>query len=83
MQVSTVHLVMIVGCMHDYVWAPFSDGENHKEAAGVLIVVLDILCIIIMSYMVNKLSALNSEYLEIMDNNVILMSKFTVQINNI
>lgn len=69
---------MIVGCIHDYVWSPFGDGQNHKEGAGVFIVILDIICVVFMSYMVLKLEALNKEFLDVMDNNVILMSKFTI-----
>ena len=72
---------MILRCSQDYIWSSLGDGLDHKEAAGLMIVTLDIICVVIMFYMINKLEILNNEYLEIMDNNVILMSKFTIQIN--
>ena len=56
-------MIMMLGCIHDYVWSPFGDGNDHKEAAGVLIVIVDIICVIIMSYMIYKLEILNNEYL--------------------
>lgn len=40
----------------------------HKENIGILIVVIDIVSILIMAFFFGKLSEINQEYLDIMDD---------------
>ena len=54
-----------------------------KENAGVFIVWMDIVSVIVALYFFRRLNLINEEYLETLDNNIVLMSKFTVQINNL
>jgi hypothetical protein len=51
---------MIVGCISDYVWSFSGDGIDHKEAAGIVIVIIDILSVLVMCYMIKKLQTLNT-----------------------
>jgi len=46
-------------------------------------VVTDMVSIIIIFYTFNKLKEINMEYQEIMDNNIIKMSRFAIRINDI
>lgn len=43
----------------------------------------DIISILIVYYIFNKLKDINLEYQEIMDNNIIKMSRFAIRINNV
>lgn len=55
----------------------------HKIHIGLAAVACDILSLTIITYFFYKLKSIDREYLEIMDNNLIKMSKFTVQINDL
>ena len=46
-------------------------------------VILDILSIVMVYYICNKLNDINLEYTEIMDNNIVKMSKFAIRLNNV
>ena len=68
--------------MNDYVQVPFWK-KIHKLHLGTFAVLCDILSIFVVYYIFNKLKDLTQEYQEILDNNIIKMSKFALQINNI
>lgn len=55
----------------------------HIHNLGTIAVITDILSIILSYYIFNKLKLINKEYQEIMDNNIIKMSKFAIRINNL
>ena len=55
----------------------------HKETIGLWTVAIDIISVLLIFYFFRKLKALNQEYLEIIDNNLIKMSSFTVEIHNL
>ena len=58
-------------------------GKIHKEELGFIAVICDILSILVMYYMFNKLKRMNDEYLTILDNNVIRMKDFSVQVRRL
>ena len=58
-------------------------GQLHKEELGLIAVVSDILSIMVMYYMFGKRKAMNEEYLTILDNNVIRMKDFSIQVRRL
>lgn len=73
---------MTVGCVKDFVEVPGSSKIFHKEELGLITVIVDILSIGLMFFVFYKIKRLNDEYIQILDNNVIRMSKFSVEIRN-
>ena len=59
---------MIYGCREDYLHELFTNEKYHKENIGIMIVVIDIVSILIMAFFFGKLSEINQEYLDIMDD---------------
>ena len=55
----------------------------HKHQIALYCVASDILSILIMLYVFKRLSALNEEYIDSIDENQITMKDFTVQLNNV
>ena len=55
----------------------------HKETLGLVAVISDIISICLIYYFFGKLRQINDEYLEIIDNNVIKLSSFTIQVDNL
>lgn len=71
-------------CIRDYVvFPPLPSVHFHKEELGVVAVVSDMLSIFFMYYFFGKLKAINEEYLTILDNNVIRMKDFTIQVRRV
>lgn len=70
--------------MNDFVYMPFDESVFfHKEHMATFAVVTDMVGIIIIFYTFNKLKEINMEYQEIMDNNIIKMSRFAIRINDV
>ena len=70
---------MITNCIHDRV-----NFQNiHKESVALIGVICDMISICLIYYFFIKLKQINNEYLEIIDNNVIKMTSFTIQIDNL
>jgi hypothetical protein len=83
-EITSLEFIGILHCIRDYVvFRPLPGFRFHKEELGVIAVVSDILSIIVMYYIFNKLKYINEEYLTILDNNVIKMKDFTVQVRRI
>ena len=57
--------------MNDYIKVPFSSTIMHKANCGLYIVGADILSVLIMYYVFKQLVALNQEYLDTMDKNIV------------
>lgn len=55
----------------------------HKEELGLIAVCSDMFSLLVMYYVFGKLKAINQEYLQILDDNVIRMQDFTLQIRKI
>ena len=71
-------------CIRDYVvFPPLPSVHFHKEELGVVAVLSDIISIFLMYYFFGKLKNLNEEYLTILDNNVIRMKDFTIQVRRV
>ena len=81
--ITSNYLIAIYGCMSDFITIPFTEIAIHKENAGIIIVGVDILSVILTYYVFKRLVMLNNEYLDTMDKNIVLVSKFSVQINGI
>ena len=58
-------------------------GMVHKEELGFIAVICDLLSIMVMYYMFGKLKNMNEEYLTILDNNVIRMKDFSIQVRRL
>ena len=82
-KISSIEFIMVAACTNDYVHLPFGDVTLHIHNLGTIAVITDILSILLSYYIFNKLKLINKEYQEIMDNNIIKMSKFAIRINNI
>jgi len=76
LEVTNLEFITIMGCISDNV--KLAGMKFLKEEVGLMTVLLDILSCIIMYYMFGKLNQINSEYLEILDNNVIRMKDFSI-----
>jgi hypothetical protein len=55
----------------------------HKYRVGVLIVSLDIVSILIMTFFFYKLKVINNEYLDILDDMTVQMKDFSIKIDNV
>lgn len=73
----------VVGCKADDVDIPFSSKRLHKEKVGIIIVVLDMASIILMIFFFLKISELNNEYLDTMDDLRVQMKDFGCKIDNV
>lgn len=83
-EITSLEYIGITNCIRDYVNFKFIPGLHfHKEELGIIAIVSDILSIIIMYYIFGKLKTINEEYLTILDNNVIRMKDFTIQVKRI
>ena len=75
---------MVAKCMSDFVNVPlYPELRLHKLNLGSAAVILDIISVLVIYYLFNKLKDINYEYQEIMDNNIIKMSKFTIRLNGL
>ena len=83
MKKSSIEFIILATCTNDYVHFPFGDVTLHIHNLGTISVITDILRIFLSYYIFNKLKLINKEYQEIMDNNIIKMSKIFIRINNI
>ena len=82
-QKTSPFIVMIAGCVRDFVTLPNKQRTQlHIEELGLIAVSVDILSTLIMFFIFYKINVLNQEYIQILDNNVIRMSDFTVEIRN-
>lgn len=83
--ITSPELIFSLSCGRDFIVFPFLNKESkiHKVHVGLAACFGDILSIILIYYFFLKLKSINQEYLEIMDFNLIKMSKFTLQINDL
>lgn len=84
--ITSIEWIIVAKCMNDQVQLPLTTSKNfkfHKIHLGTFAVFCDMLGVIVMYYIFNKLKDLNNEYQEIMDNNIIKTSKFTIRINDV
>ena len=58
-------------------------GKFHKENFGVLLVVTDILCVLIVTYFFRKIKEINNEMIKIVDDLQITMSDYSLQLINL
>ena len=81
---TSLEYIGIFTCMTDDLFMPHMTGIRfHKEQVGLLSVFIDILSLALMYYLFGKLKSINKEYLTILDNNVIRMKDFTIQIKRL
>jgi hypothetical protein len=74
----------ILSCQKDVMkFSILPSGQLHKEELGFIAVICDIFSICVMYYIFGKLKIMNDEYLTILDNNVIRMKDFTVQLRRL
>ena len=77
-------MIFVINCVNDYIYLPHSEHYLfHKWHLGTFAVVTDIIGILVVYYVFNKLKEINLDYQQIMDNNIIKMSDFGIRINNI
>lgn len=60
-----------------------TETRVHKEIIGVVVVVADFLCMVIVIYFFTKLESLNNEFLENVDDLRVQMKDFGVIIENV
>lgn len=70
-KISSNYLIVVFGCMSDFIEFPLYSEKLHKENAGIIIVGVDILSVIITYYVFKRLVTLNNEYLDTMDKNIV------------
>jgi hypothetical protein len=80
--ITSSDFILVVGCREDFIKVPFG-GMMHKYRVGVLIVSLDIVSILIMTFFFYKLKVINNEYLDIMDDMTVQMKDFSIKIDNV
>lgn len=81
LEVAQTEFIAILSCQKDVMrFFMVPSGQIHKEELGFIAVICDILSICVMYYMFGKLKAMNEEYLRILDNNVIRMKDFSIQV---
>jgi hypothetical protein len=84
LEVSQTELIAILSCQKDVMkFQMVPSGRLHKEELGVIAVISDIVSICVIYYMFGKLKLMNDEYLRILDNNVIRMKDFTIQVRRL
>ena len=66
-------------CKDDKLYSPFA---IEKKGAGTLIVLFDIVSLMITFYVFSRLILINEEYISTMDNNIVKISSFTIQIDD-
>ena len=81
---TSLEYIGILSCMTDQLYMPYDSGNKfHKDQLGIISVCIDILSIALMFYLFGKLKSINQEFLTILDNNVIRMKDFTIQIKRL
>ena len=84
LEIAQTDLLAVMACQKDIMEFSFvPSGQIHKEELGLIVVISDILSIMVMYYMFGKLKAMNEEYLTILDNNVIRMKDFSIQVRRL
>jgi len=81
LNITSPDYILVVGCSEDHVL--LFGSEYHKESIGVIVVVIDFISIIIMAFVFSKLSEINQEYLDVIDNALIQMKDFGIRINSL
>jgi hypothetical protein len=82
-EVTAADYIGVMSCVSDKLKMPLSNVHFHKEQLGLLAVFCDILSLVLMYYLFGKLKSINAEYLKILDNNVIRMKDFTIQVKRL
>ena len=83
-EITSTEYIGVLACVTDKIWFKIFPGVHfHKEELGLIAVCSDIVSIIVMYYVFGKLKSLNQEYLQILDDNVIRMQDFTIQVHRI
>ena len=83
-KIGSMEFIMVALCMNDFVYMPFDENLFfHKEHMATFAVITDMLGILIIYYTFNKLKEINLEFQEIMDNNIIKMSRFAIRLNDV
>ena len=83
-EIATTEYIGVVLCISDELELPFAPGTRlHKEGLGLLAVIADLISLALMYYLFGKLKSVNEEYLRILDNNVIRMQDFSLQIRRL
>lgn len=81
---TSLEYIGILSCMTDQLYMPYVSGiKFHKDQLGIISVCIDILSLALMFYLFGKLKSINQEFLTILDNNVIRMKDFTIQIKRL
>lgn len=81
---TNIEYIGVLGCISDKVkFKMLPNTYFHKEELGIIVIISDIFSVVILYYIFGKLKVINQEYLQILDNNVIRMQDFSVQIRNI
>jgi hypothetical protein len=80
-EVTNIEYIGVFGCISDKVkFRMIPNAYFHKEELGIIVIFSDIASVIVLYYIFGKLKAINQEYLQILDDNVIKMQDFSVQI---
>ena len=78
MNITSYDYILVVGCTEDSVTISAVGSRIHKEKIGILVVVLDMISVIFMAFIFQKLAEINNEYLGIMDDMRVQMKDFGV-----
>ena len=78
-QITSKYLLTTATCKDDRLHSPFG---IEKKGAGTLIVFFDIVSLMITFYVFSRLILINEEYISTMDNNIVKISSFTIQIDD-
>ena len=82
-KLTSNQFLMVIGCRKDFMQMPFTETFLHKEEVGVFVVFFDIIGIITMILVFNKIKEANNEYIQIIDRHQMTMKDFTVQCQNV
>lgn len=82
-EVVSNEFVAIIGCMKDNIQIETLGISLHKLQIGLIVVAIDILSILFMSFVFGRLKPIIEEYLKIVDQNMIKISDFSIQIQDV
>mmetsp|Transcript_24596 Transcript_24596/g.38189 ORF Transcript_24596/g.38189 Transcript_24596/m.38189 type:complete len:190 (-) Transcript_24596:3055-3624(-) len=81
LNITSPEYIVVVGCSEDTI--NLFGTNYHKENVGVFVVVVDFISIMIMAFVFSKLSEINEEYLEVIDDALIQMKDFGIAIQDL
>lgn len=82
-EIVSNEIVGVVGCINDQIQINHINVTVHKEKIGLMIVSADIISIIVLFIFFWQIKKINSEYIDILDSNVINIQDFSFEIKNL